>query len=433
MAHVIITQPRIPTQSLEFKDLECGPHLAWRTLARWIPHGPVHQQWWWKTLGRQLCVFLQEANYTINEQYDALLFLHYWVAPRMGPKPSSPRPCWRSFMTDDHTPIEYSWKWNSGGRAPEIRYSIEPISMQSGSDCTDPMNQAQTVDLLHQLARFMPSLDMTWFKHFQHTLLGPGTPASTQPEAGRSSIFLAFEMVWGRIGVKAYFLPVETPSQTSAQQIFNAIRTAGCSNLEAVHSLEAYLLEAENQGHGIKPFMLGIDCVNPIQSRLKIYARAQETSYSFVRNVMTLGGRRKGLHGVIDEFHELWKSTLGLAPDESPERPLLQSSHQTSGTLFYFDVAPKSSLPDVKTYIPVRHYAESDLKAALGLLDFIEKRNISDHAQAYIRCLQELATPDGLESTTGVQTYITVAFDGDNLSITSYFNPQIYDKSRWSA
>ncbi|KAJ5704044.1 aromatic prenyltransferase [Penicillium malachiteum] len=351
----------------------------------------------------------------------------------MGSKPSSSRPCWRSFMTDDHTPIEYSWKWKSGGRAPEIRYSIEPISIQGDSYRTDPMNQSPTVDLLHNLSHSIPSLDMTWFNDFQQSPLGPGTPASTHPEAGRSSVFLAFEMVHGRIGVKAYFLPVETPSQTAAQQIFDAIRMAGCSNIEAVHSLEEYLLEAKNQGHSIKPFMVGIDCIDPGQSRLKIYARAQETSYSFVRNAMTLGGRRKGLDGVIGELNELWKSTLGLAPDEPQERPLPKSSHHTSGTLFYFDVAPKSPLPDVKTYIPVRHYAESDLTSALSLLNFIEKRNISDHTQACMRCLQELATPDGLGSTTGVQTYITVAFEGDNLSITSHLNPQIYDLSRWSA
>ncbi|KAJ5711883.1 aromatic prenyltransferase [Penicillium malachiteum] len=240
----------------------------------------------------------------------------------MGPKPSSSSACWRSFMTDDHTPIEYSWKWKSGGRAPEIRYSIEPFSIHGDSYHTDSMNQAPTVDLLHQLSQSMPSLDMTCFNHFQRSLLGPGTPASTHPEAGRSSLFLAFEIVHGRIGVKAYFLPVETPSLTAAQQIFDAIRTAGCSNIEAVHALEAYLLEVENQGHGIKPFMLGIDCIDPGQSLLKIYARAQETSYSFIRNVMTFGGRRKGLEGVIGELHELWKSTLGLAPDEPEERQL---------------------------------------------------------------------------------------------------------------
>ncbi len=31
-------------------------------------------------------------------------------------------------MTDDFSPIEYSWKWSMGTDPPEIRYSIEALS-----------------------------------------------------------------------------------------------------------------------------------------------------------------------------------------------------------------------------------------------------------------------------------------------------------------
>ncbi|GAM40056.1 hypothetical protein TCE0_034f12102 [Talaromyces pinophilus] len=426
MAQVISAQHKPLQKLINVHD----SYVAWKTLMKWLPQDSVHKDWWWKRLGGHLHVLLHEAGYNLNEQYEALLFLYYWVAPRMGPMPNSPQPVWRSFMTDDHSPIEYSWKWSPGDRAPEVRYSIEAIGDEAGSR-EDPMNQASTVDLLQQLNHFIPELDLVWFEHFRRTLLGPGTPAAAYPDIGNSSVFLAFEMVHGRIRAKAYFLPVETPQLSAAQQISDAICKSGCSNLEAVHCLESYLLQSDAQGNSIRPFMLGIDCVKPAESRLKIYARSPETSFNFVHSVMTLGGRREGLDGVVGDFHELWKLTLGLAPDEPPENSLSRSSHQTSGTLFYFDVAPKSPIPDVKTYIPVRHYAQSDLQAARGLLGYLESRNSGLHAKAYIRCLEALESPEGLESTTGVQTYITVAFERDGLSITSYLNPQIYRPSRW--
>ncbi|KAH6962026.1 aromatic prenyltransferase [Ilyonectria sp. MPI-CAGE-AT-0026] len=404
---------------------------AWITLDKWLPPISEDKDWWWKTLGRHLITLLDHADYNLNEQYEALLFLHRWVVPQMGPRPRSIHPAWKSFMTDDHSPIEYSWKWGLGDKKPEVRYSIEAIGPLAGTK-EDPFNQATTRNLLQSLAASMPGLDLTWFDHFSRELLGPGTPASSSPSSpGNSTMFLAFEMVRGRIGVKVYFLPVETAELSAAYQILQAIRSAGCQNLEAVHQLESYLLH-DTAGSNLRPFMLGIDCISPTASRLKIYARSTETSFHFVRNVMSLGGRRTGLDAVSNEFFDLWKRTLGLDPNSAPETELQTVGHPTSGLLFYLDVAPKSPLPDVKAYIPVRHYAQNDLQAAQGLISYLKDRGHGRYSQPYLRSLEALGPRNSLGRDTGVQTYFTIAYQRGDLSITSYFNPQMYTAHRRS-
>ena len=44
-------------------------------------------------------------------------------------------------MTDDGTPIEFSWDWvwRGGGQSSIVRFSIEPKEREAGSQ-TDPLN-----------------------------------------------------------------------------------------------------------------------------------------------------------------------------------------------------------------------------------------------------------------------------------------------------
>ncbi|KAF5011258.1 hypothetical protein FDECE_2611 [Fusarium decemcellulare] len=403
---------------------------VWKTLDKWLPPFSEDKNWWWKTLGGHLVALLNSADYDLNEQYEALLFLYRWVIPEMGPRPRSSIAAWKSFVTDDYSPIEYSWKWNFGDKRPEIRYSIEAMGPSAGTQ-QDPFNQAATQNLLYNLAKVIPELDLTWFDHFWRELLGPGTPAASFSgnATGSSTMFVAFEMVRDRISVKAYFIPVETPELSAADQILQAIRCAGCQSLEALDKVESYLSNGD-AGSDLRPFMLAIDCVSPDASRLKIYARSTQTSFAFVRNVMTLGGLRTDIDDALDKFSALWDRTLDLGPNNSPESKLQSMDHLTSGTCFNFDVGSRSPLPDVKAYIPVRHYARNDLQAALGLLGYLEDRGSTKYSQSYLRTLEALAPPDSLDQSTGVQTYYAVACQRGDLSLTSYFNPQLYTSYR---
>ncbi|KAF5627299.1 tryptophan dimethylallyltransferase [Fusarium tjaetaba] len=416
--------------------LQAGPatQSAWKTLDKWLPPLSGDKEWWWKTLGLQLHTLLAEADYDLNEQYKALLLLYRWVVPEMGPRPRSSMAPWNSFMTDDHSPIEYSWKWNSGNKKPDIRYAIELVSPLAGTK-QDPFNQIPTRNLVYNLARNIPELDLTWFEHFSHELLGPEylTTSTSGISTKGSTIFAALELLHGRLSVKVYFIPVETQDASAWHQIKHAIETSGCQNIEALHHVDAYL-SSDDDGRQLRPFMLAIDLVEPGASRLKIYARSDQTSFRFARDVMTVGGLRIGMDKSLEKFFDLWKRALGLNHDALPGDELPKVDHLTSGAVFNFDVAPKSSIPDVKAYIPVRHYADNDLQAAVGLIGYLEEHGngYGVYSQSYLRALDMLAPPGQLDQATGVQTYFAVACQGDDLAFTSYLNPQLYAAFRES-
>lgn len=388
-------------------------------------------EWWWKVVGGHLQALLNAADYPLVDQFNALGFFYNLVAPSLGAKPEGPEAEWKSFMTDDHSPVEYSWKWGSGGGAPEIRYSVEPIGRRAGSSA-DPLNQEATCDLLTRLrAGKLPGLDLEWFEHFKSELLGPGTPASKAAVASQSTLFLAFEVGAGPVGVKAYFIPVEAPGNSAMNQISRAVASAGCSSLAAFTRLNDFL-SSDPYGRTVKPFMLGIDCVSPAESRIKIYSRSRATSFNLVRRVMSIGGLREGIADAEEELRRLWGLVLGLEEAFAAEAELEgNDAHETAGVLFYFDVAAKAALSDVKVYIPVRHYARSDRAAAEGLVAYLESQGRAGYGRQYLEMIEMLATRNGASGSAGVQTYISCAHKKGKLVVTSYLTPQCYHPSRF--
>ena len=227
---------------------------------------------------------LHEADYPLHRQYEFLLFHYYVVVPRLGPQPSpSGTPPWNSYMTDDFSPIEYSWKWGSGDEKPEIRVSTELIGPYAGT-VVDPYNQAATTELLVQMSSAIPSVDITWFHKFVDTFQHRETDKAVDCDWG-SSMFTAFEFSETEIGVKAYFVP-RSPSRSKeflstgfrdAVQMLNVKNTSS----EAFEVLLDFLKE-DPDGSELHMLILGIDCVAPAKSRLKVYMRTPNTSFDHV-------------------------------------------------------------------------------------------------------------------------------------------------------
>lgn len=92
---------------------------------------------------------------------------------------------------------------------------------------------------------------------------------------------------------------------------------------------------------------------------------------------------------------------------------------------YHFELQQANSLPDIKLYIPVKHYGKSDMKIAEGFVKFLRLYGRGKYAAGYITALKELAPLHQLESSSGIQSYISCALDKENLSVTSYFNPCI--------
>ncbi|KAK0672148.1 tryptophan dimethylallyltransferase-domain-containing protein [Cercophora samala] len=377
-----------------------------RTQDRQSQHDISDKYWWSKEIGSHLMLLLTKAGYALDAQVEALTFLYHIL------------------------------EWGDGNKPPEVRYSIEAIPPVANT-ASDPLNQAATYALLSQLQAMSPNIDLSLFHHFAASFFGPRSPGkftSTTVTRQQSSLFLAFEMSRhiGEISTKCYFVPVPTVSNTVAEQISSAIKSSSYhSHLPAITELEQFLLH-DRDGQTIIPIMLGIDCVDPSKSRLKIYARSTKTSFEFVRRVMSLGGRRQGIEEEEKQLKDLWCRVLGLPEVMNMEEELHFCDHPTAGTLFYFDVGPKEVAPDVKVYIPVRHYSESDRKITDGLASFMKKYGRGSFVDGYKEVVEGLATKKGIDEGTGVHTYVTAAYQNGGLAVTSYFNPQLHHRARWA-
>lgn len=64
-------------------------------------------------------------------------------------------------MAHEGSPLEYSWKWNTSGSEPDIRYSWEPFNPGS-LRTTDPLNQSLSIDYMRRVGEVVPGVDFTW-------------------------------------------------------------------------------------------------------------------------------------------------------------------------------------------------------------------------------------------------------------------------------
>lgn len=164
---------------------------AWTVVSRWLTGTNQDVKVWGELIGPHISTMTLEANYGITRQFEAQIFLYSQVLPRLGRAPSSKSYShWQSLLTNDGTPIEYSWKWNSPSGSPEVRYCIEGISSDAGR-ANDAHNYRETKQLVKKLATIIPDFDITLFDHFTEAFhLDDPEKLNDQPQEPISSCLL---------------------------------------------------------------------------------------------------------------------------------------------------------------------------------------------------------------------------------------------------
>lgn len=424
---------------------------AWDVVARDGTPRNTDFAFWWQATGPPLARLLHEAKYDSKSQQSHLRFYSKYLAHRLGPRPSQHKQpkSWRSFVTDDFSPIEYSWSWNKGLLdTPKVRYTIELVGPAAGSE-SDPFNAIVAMDAAQDIASNYPNVDLTWFNHFLSAFVDPHLPppqsGSSDAIASPSSAFLAFDLNHsGGIAMKAYLIPVK------AEQVH-------VSRLElvsdAIHSLpndfpSLFILQSFLSSHplGMPTSIvgLGVDCIHPSKARLRLYIRSPHTSLEKVSQVLTLSGALPTLRSekALLKFRKLWCLVLSLAAEFPADAELRNADHETGGVLYSFDVKPGNLLPETKVYIPAKHYAENDGKAFQGVKTFLEEERKAQWVEGFENSLQSVWSrpwrvagdkweTDGIgtvrwKERRGVQTYVGIGFEGDDLALTTYIAPGIY-------
>lgn len=368
-------------------------HAAYEAEVR-LPEGNYHQRFWCNTSGKVLKLLLHHACYCVEAQQRIAKFFEESVASFLGSAPLSmgEQSPWFSFMTDDGIPIEFSWDWGNGSQLPRIRFSIEPVGLQAGTN-VDRWNQHAAIQFHQNVVQKLPNISLAWFNHFHGLFCNEDVPLDSTSSGHSTSIFYAFDLGKKNNDAKAYFFPgprAQHLKQSTWQVIYDAIRTAsGCTpqNLEALFVLHKFF--SNSWASPLELEMLATDLTVPENARLKIYFRSRDTRLKSIAHIISLGGLDKskstqvGLRNI-----ELLLGLLygrNAIDDDIPE----ETNHRTAGILYYASFRLGDKYPKIKLYIPVRHYSTNDQQIFNGIQAFLTRNGNGAYVSNYEEFLQQ--------------------------------------------
>ncbi|KAL5332454.1 aromatic prenyltransferase [Aspergillus crustosus] len=386
---------------------------------------------------------LDHANYNSQSKSWYRSFYSQSIVPALGPRPQPTNiPFWRSFMTDDHSPIEYSWNFTAQ-QETTVRFAIEPINSLAGS-AKDPFNQIAPGKFLEQIALLNPEVDLTWYYTFAEAFyVEPGiTERTGQRLPTTSQAFVGFDLNrQGKLLPKVYMMPTVKAAQTGlspGEIVLTALQRLelqGANILTAWNVVQDYI---RSKPTGSEPTveMVSFDCIHPRShsSRIKIYVRSPHMSLSVAKDMYTLGGRIVGDDTAksLEALEQLWRLSLNVAPDvgenkEIPPRNERHANHRTGGVIFNYELTPGSAVPEPKLYIPVRHYAPNDRAISEGIAAFFRWQEWNRHSESYLEAIQDIFSDHPLDTTTGTQTYISFSYKKKQGAYVSvYYSPRIF-------
>ena len=381
---------------------------------------------------------MEKAEYSIESQYKVLLFYYLHVIPVLGPSPGSDvqSPRWKSFMTDDYTPVESSWGWGDGISPPVIRFSIEPIGAFVGTN-VDPVNEYAAKRFVHRLESLLTGVDLDWYHHFSRELLIDNQAFYTSNLSSvqeKSQQFVVFDLNKEGITLKAYFIPtlkakkLEQTCLNLVQCAIHMIQKDSCEQVQQSFSTAFDFLRGNEQTLRLQVEILGIDCAAGANSRMKIYFRSQLTSFDSVQEIMTLKGRLStaNLESGLEDLRRLWSRLLWNGMDFDSSSSLPPKLHRTSGILYCFDFRPDHPDPVPKVYIPVRHYSSSDIGVAGQVTSVLSDSRSASTKEEYTEALENAFPASSLASSCQAQTYIACTIKYGTLHMISYINPGVY-------
>ncbi|KAI1390512.1 aromatic prenyltransferase [Hypoxylon trugodes] len=411
---------------------------VWDSLVtRCLPLQDRDAEFWWQLTGYHMAHMLDAAGYTVERQYEVLLFHYLWIVPRLGPAPDADGvPKWKAVMAHEGSPLEYSWKWNTTTSQPEIRYSWEPFNPGSDRN-SNPLNHANSLDYMQTVSHIVRDVDFTWARHFLRELEKEDRPASYFLHAVEYNPA-------GKLGLKSYFAPrcfklLEGGDSMVKKEWDDAITKLGPSNACRDNLME--FLANNPEGKLMKPIVLAMDDVKPSKSRLKFYLMTPHTSFASLKEIMTMGGLIDIPEANMKDLRSLIQAIIGV-PSDYPEHanmpitPPIGKTWADTENLFecfvyFFDIAPQNPQPEIKLYLPARMYGPDDLEIAYRLMDWMRARGRGAYCDQYLRMLEVVGEHRGLANGKGLHSFISYQIKNGEADVKSYFTPEAYHPARF--
>ena len=223
--------------------------MSWKAVRKGGSTSSKDVAFWWQATGPSLAVLLQEAVYDPQSQRNAISFHLNSIIPRLGPGPTADGlpTHWKSFVTDDFSPLEWSWSWDTEKSPPKVRFTMEAIGPEAGS-VDDTFNQAETMDLIRTFSRDGDEAKWKWFDHFTKAFVDHSGGDSIKSQHSQSCVLMAFDLPrepTADVAAKAYLNPVkaEQIGQSRLSILSEGIRSLESGELKfpAYYELEHFM------------------------------------------------------------------------------------------------------------------------------------------------------------------------------------------------
>ncbi|KAK1574323.1 aromatic prenyltransferase [Colletotrichum navitas] len=389
-------------------------------------------QFWWDKTGMMFSKLLKYAGYSTSEQYRELNFYSLFVAPELGPSPDSQGNVrrWRSPGTPDSTPIDFSWEWGCDNRAV-IRYSFEPIGLHAGTDL-DPLNQYATNDWIFKLQQqnMVPGLDLDWYNHFTNQILPRGNRTKTvdrfiEETTPKAGTVVALDIEKSGPVMKIYIYPglkAEELGITNLELVEQSIRNLPPEQFQSLNAEPLFeFLREGTKKYDFETGILAIDCLAPKDARIKVYIRAKHTTFDYMMDCITLGGRLDMSGEAIDDLKDFWQTFLADAPDILPADAPGRASPG-----FYYTLGNGREISP-KVYISPNYFIKNDVDVLARLRQFFSSRRTDSMMDNYEQALKEIFGRRTLESRCGSHYYVGCALHKGQLRVVTYLSPQSFD------
>lgn len=343
------------------------------------PRGPCFanssQAFWYLATMPLLSKLLSTANYPPHLQDQYLFFHNHSIIPALGPSASSTNK-WTPHLTHNISPFECSLAFKKNKQ--QVRYTFEPIGPYAGTS-EDRFNQSLPLSLVSAFsqAKLCPNMNLEWWNQITTTFFISDAEIAAQPSlfAGAKvhpTCFLAFDLPSTEFApvLKPYLFPHRRAVMEGISRdelVFKTIRNLPSAPFKAspaLEKVEAFLSKDYETSHvqsrllesgkGLKSRvmsveMLSFDCISTSSSRLKIYAKTHDASFSNLLNTFTLGGTSDSPYTTVSikALERFWNSVLLLGDDWSD-----YDSQCAEFLYFCFEISPGKSEPGVKVYVP---------------------------------------------------------------------------------
>ena len=198
------------------REIQPEDQMPIDTVVKDLDFANEDERFWWDATAPSLAQLLNSCHYDEAHQLAHLRWYRKFIVPSLGPRPiAGVKPLFQASPVFDGSAVEHSINWKESSEERTVRFTMEAIGYEAGTK-RDPFNQEATINLLTRMAKEMPELelDLEAFHTFADDLfLPPGTAGAVMSklqEAGTplSQVWLAFDLLRGRIMAKVYFMPV---------------------------------------------------------------------------------------------------------------------------------------------------------------------------------------------------------------------------------